>query len=248
MISERPESSTEQPEFNVEHAINSRNFHVVIADDDPDARMLLEIALSDGIFELSIFDNGADAINHIKTTPPDLAVLDVQMPGATGIEVCQAIKRINTDCFIPVMLLTAQAELTDKVHGLNCGADDYLTKPFNVAELEARIRALLRIKVLTGELHKTQHQLQQKEKELVAMHVAGAAAHELGQPLTTAMLSFELLKHLDKTDPKFEETMEQLSQQFNRMKKILQKLNEVDEYKTTDYPGNLKILDLGKVS
>jgi DNA-binding response OmpR family regulator len=145
-------------------------------------------------------------------------------------------------------VLTAQAELTDKVNGLNCGADDYVTKPFNVAELEARVRALLRIKVLTDQLRKTQNMLQQKEKELVAMHVAGAAAHELGQPLTTVMLSFQLLKSLDKENPKFGATMEQLAEQFGRMKAILQKLNEVKEYKTISYPGDMEILDIGSDS
>jgi DNA-binding response OmpR family regulator len=242
------QNSPEQAAFDVEHEVNTRNFQIVIADDDPDARTLLEIALSGSNLDLSIFDNGDSALEACQANPPDLAVLDIQMPGANGIEVCQALKAKSPEFFIPVILLTAQAELTDKVNGLNCGADDYVTKPFNVAELEARVRALLRIKVLTDQLRKTQNMLQQKEKELVAMHVAGAAAHELGQPLTTVMLSFQLLKSLDKENPKFGATMEQLAEQFGRMKAILQKLNEVKEYKTISYPGDMEILDIGSDS
>lgn len=84
---------------------------------------------------------GADAVRITRDEAPDLIVLDVMMPGMDGFAACQAIRDFST---VPIIILTAKSECSDKLEGFDCGADDYMTKPFEIPELKARIRALLR--------------------------------------------------------------------------------------------------------
>jgi len=85
---------------------------------------------------------GDDALARVRETRPDLLILDVMLPGMNGFDVCRRIR--DTDTRLPILMLTARTEEADKVTGLDLGADDYLTKPFSVPELLARVRALLR--------------------------------------------------------------------------------------------------------
>ena len=87
-------------------------------------------------------NNGAEALSRLKIYEYDLAVLDWKMPGCTGIEVCKSLRSINKH--LPVLMLTSNASISDKETGFGCGADDYLTKPFELKELSLRIQALLR--------------------------------------------------------------------------------------------------------
>jgi len=227
----------------------SRTFDVVLADDSEDALHLVQLALRNEYLHFRSYPNGELAIEACKQKLPDLAILDILMPGTNGIEVCRWIKENCGKTFTPVMLLTCQSELEHKVDGLNCGADEYVTKPFSVPELEARVRALLRIKDLTDKLMDTQNLLAQKEKQIVAMQVAGAAAHELGQPLTAMLLHCQLLSKLDQKHGDFGKTLISIQDHCKRMKDILDQLNSLEDYKTTEYAGNLEIVDISpKVS
>lgn len=225
-----------------------KKFDVLIADDSEDARTLVQIALQCDYLNFRACKDGEEAIAQCELKLPDFAILDVLMPGKSGIEVCSWIKANSEDVFIPVVLLTCQAELADKVHGLNCGADEYITKPFSVPELEARIRALLRIKDLTDQLRETKDLLREKEKQLVATQVSGAAAHELGQPLTAMLLNCELLTRLSQEHPDFIKTLWSIQQQCRVMRDILHQLHQVREYRTMEYAGDLEILALSTTS
>jgi len=114
---------------------------VLIVDDILANVRLLEAKLAAEYFEVVTAMNGADALESIQRSKPDIVLLDVMMPGIDGIEVC---RRIRTFSDAYVVMLTARAEEADKIVGLSTGADDYLTKPFSPAELVARIRAMLR--------------------------------------------------------------------------------------------------------
>jgi DNA-binding response OmpR family regulator len=92
-------------------------------------------------YEVVVADDGFAALECMASEDPDLILLDVRMPGMTGIEVCRRVREFST---IPIIILTALAEEVDKVRGLDAGADDYLTKPFGAQELLARVRAMLR--------------------------------------------------------------------------------------------------------
>jgi PleD family two-component response regulator len=117
---------------------------ILVADDEDAMVLMLRDALTGADYGVVVAHNGEEAIEQLRKSPPDLVLLDVKMPKMNGYDVCRQIK---SDVFlrhIPVMLLTAQAGVNSKVNGLEQGADDYMTKPFDLAELIARIRTLLR--------------------------------------------------------------------------------------------------------
>src|SRR5467141_2217356 len=117
---------------------------ILVADDEDAMLSLLREALQSVQYDVVVAHNGEEALEKLRQKPPDLVLLDVRMPKMSGYDVCRQIK---SDVFlrhIPVMLLTAQAGTSNKVTGLEQGADDYLTKPFEMDELLARIRTLLR--------------------------------------------------------------------------------------------------------
>jgi PleD family two-component response regulator len=117
---------------------------ILVADDEDSMVFMLREALHSVQYDVVVAHNGEEALAKLRAQPPDLILLDVQMPKLSGYEVCRQVK---SDVFlrhIPVMLLTAQAGTDSKVTGLEQGADDYVTKPFEMDELMARIRTLLR--------------------------------------------------------------------------------------------------------
>lgn len=114
---------------------------ILVVDDDPRILRLVRVNLERAGFNVTTATGGAAALEELAAAPPDLAVLDVTMPGIDGFTLTQRIREISN---LPVIMLTAMSEQSQKVHGLEIGADDYLTKPFDPDELLARIRALLR--------------------------------------------------------------------------------------------------------
>ncbi|MCC7178145.1 MAG: response regulator transcription factor [Acidobacteria bacterium] len=118
--------------------------HVLIVEDDAHIRDLIVLHLGlEGLQSTAVGD-GRDALDRVSTTPYDLVVLDLMLPGVDGISICRALRRSGPNQDVPVLMLTARREESDKVLGLESGADDYLAKPFGVRELVARVRALLR--------------------------------------------------------------------------------------------------------
>ncbi len=114
---------------------------ILLADDEPDLAESVSYALRRDGFEVDSVGDGEAALTAARTTKYDLAVLDVMMPKLSGLEVCRVL-RAETD--LPIIMLTARDAEVDRVLGLELGADDYLTKPFSLAELVSRVRALLR--------------------------------------------------------------------------------------------------------
>ncbi|OGX41504.1 MAG: hypothetical protein A3C53_05055 [Omnitrophica WOR_2 bacterium RIFCSPHIGHO2_02_FULL_68_15] len=117
---------------------------VVIADDDADIRDVLRITLEHEGFEVEEATNGAEALALIRRRSPHVAILDSRMPEMTGEEVCRTLKKDVLLRHLPVLLVTAKGETSDKVKGLSAGADDYIVKPFDPVELVARVRMVLR--------------------------------------------------------------------------------------------------------
>ena len=117
---------------------------IYIVEDDPDIAELLDFNLQSSGYETKLEPNGKKAYDMIMKDPPDLLILDLNLPELSGIQICKFLREIARTKNLPVIMLTAKAQETDKVIGLNIGADDYITKPFSVKELIARIKALLR--------------------------------------------------------------------------------------------------------
>lgn len=120
---------------------------VLIVDDDKRLRDLLTEYLTGFGFEISTLPDGTEILRTIKTVKPDIVILDIMMPRKDGLEV---LKEIRTAFTVPVIMLTARGEDADRIVGLEVGADDYLTKPFNPRELLARMRAVLRRSAAPG--------------------------------------------------------------------------------------------------
>jgi DNA-binding response OmpR family regulator len=116
---------------------------ILIADDEVHALRILGLALHQEGYEVMGAQSGPEALEKIQQDPPDLAILDVMMPGMSGDEVCRQIRATPETAHIPVILLTALSQVDTKVAGFAAGADDYVTKPVSFKELNARIKALL---------------------------------------------------------------------------------------------------------
>ncbi|MDQ1361155.1 MAG: two-component system, OmpR family, response regulator MprA [Acidimicrobiaceae bacterium] len=115
---------------------------ILVVDDDPSVSAALNRALRLEGYEVAVAGDGPVALEEIAVRPPDAVVLDIQLPTLDGLEVCRRIRAAGDDT--PVLMLTARDAINDRVQGLDAGADDYLVKPFALAELLARLRALLR--------------------------------------------------------------------------------------------------------
>ena len=119
------------------------NTRVLLVDDDPVILKFVGANLKARNFDVTTAEDGESALKAMEKTLPDLVILDIIMPGMDGVEVCRRIREWSR---VPVIMLTAKNELNDKVTLLNLGADDYITKPFGIEELLARVRAVLRHK------------------------------------------------------------------------------------------------------
>jgi diguanylate cyclase (GGDEF)-like protein len=120
------------------------NIKILIADDDPDIRDVLKITLTEENYEVIEARNGQEALEIIRSKPLDLVLLDYKMPKMDGLQVCDLIKRDLLLAHLPIIMVTGKGEISDKIDGINSGADDYIVKPFEPKELLARIRMVLR--------------------------------------------------------------------------------------------------------
>ena len=115
--------------------------HILIVDDDAQLRQLVSKMLRTQGYRATAVAGGREMLEMLRATPVELIILDIMLPGASGLELCRHVRQSSS---VPILMLTAKSEETDRVLGLEMGADDYLTKPFGSRELLARIRALLR--------------------------------------------------------------------------------------------------------
>ncbi len=118
--------------------------HILIIEDDPSLVELLRYNLENEGFDVSVARDGEEGLESVDTQVPDLVVLDWMLPNVSGIEVCRQLRQKSETRTMPVIMLTAKGEESDRIRGLETGADDYIVKPFSPAELTARIKAVLR--------------------------------------------------------------------------------------------------------
>jgi two-component system response regulator MprA len=144
--------------------------------------MMRRVLQLDG-YAVSVAPEGGQALEIIRTDATDLVILDVMLPGRDGFEVCRTIRR---ESGVPILMLTAKDEASDKVTGLDCGADDYVVKPFNPDELLARVRALLR--------RMQPRQLEVLRFQDVELVPSAREATRSGDPLELTAREFELLE------------------------------------------------------
>lgn len=158
---------------------------ILIVDDELENFDVLEAMLMAEAYQLHYAANALQALSFLETHQPDLILLDVMMPGMDGIELCRRIKTNSLWCHIPIIMVTALNSKEDLVRCLDAGATDFLSKPTHSAELRARVRSMLRIK----QQHDDLQSLLQVREDMVGMMV-----HDLRNPLSSIILSTELLR------------------------------------------------------
>ncbi len=165
-------------------AMKNRRQSLLIVDDEPRNVRLLEGMLYSEPYELLTAHNGAEALEIMQRELPDLVLLDVMMSGMSGFEVCKQIKSDPDRRMIPVVMVTALSDVSDRIEAMQAGADDFLTKPIDAAELIVRVRSLVRIRQLYAEVERMTAQ---------RLRVMAGIAHDIRSPLNALMLSMELL-------------------------------------------------------
>ena len=130
---------------------------VLVVDDEAVNRKLAQELLTSRGYQVVVASDGEEAVSKVRTIRPDLILLDVMMPRLDGLQTCRILKQDDETRLIPVVLLTALSSMEDRVAGIEVGADDFLTKPFNKVELLARVRSLIRVKHLNDQLERTEN-------------------------------------------------------------------------------------------
>jgi len=116
--------------------------HILLVEDDPDIADLLELHLSDEGHAVDVVDDGDEGLDRALGCEYDLVILDIMLPGTDGFDICRRLRQEK--CHVPILMVTAKTEEVDKVLGLELGADDYITKPFSIREVLARVKAIFR--------------------------------------------------------------------------------------------------------
>ena len=147
----------------------TRTERILVVDDHPDNVQVLRARLEARGYTVESAEDGQQALEQIHESPPDLILLDVMMPRMDGMEVLQRLKNDPSLPFIPIIMQTALDSTDDFVLGLDAGADDYITKPINFRELEARVKSLLRIKALQSDLTAREKELSEANDRLLAV-------------------------------------------------------------------------------
>ncbi len=164
------------------------NSRILIVEDDPSIRLGLKRSLEFEGFAIDLARDGEEAIQRAFDKKPDLIVLDIMLPRVNGFEVCRTVRKY--DSTIPILILSAKGDEGDKVLGLELGADDYITKPFSIRELTARIKAALRRRrAMEGEVDTFE------EAEL-RIDFAGQILAVHGEERELSTREFKLLRHL----------------------------------------------------
>ncbi|MDA9730847.1 response regulator [Gammaproteobacteria bacterium] len=162
---------------------------VFIVEDEPDLRDTLQYNFENEGFKVKSFPNGESFLETIKNDKPNLVILDLMLPGISGLDVCRDLRMNEVNENVAVVMLTAKSEEIDRIVGFELGADDYVTKPFSVREL------ILRVKVL---LKKRSDDIDQNLLEFgpIAMNLDAHDVSVEGKNILLTALEFKLLKHL----------------------------------------------------
>ncbi len=171
----------------------TRQETVLVIEDDPTLRLGLTKALRSAGYRVEVSNTGSEGLDSALANRPDLVLLDVMLPGKNGFEVCEELRRADED--LPVILVTAKGEEEDKVRGLRLGADDYVTKPFGVAELLARVDAALRRR------RRREHESTVVEVGAARVDFRSYRVTRDGEPVEMTALELKLLRFfLDRED------------------------------------------------
>jgi len=212
---------------------------VLVVEDEKDTRFILEKLLIKNKYEVLCTTNGAEALEALKTFSPKVIIADWTMPVIDGLELCRILKKEEKFKLIYFIILTARASLTDRVTGLDVGADDFLVKPVENQELLARIRSGIRVFNLQSELKKIEH-------SNAVIEMACTIGHKINNPLSSLILS---LKNIEEElsaqkDDNLNEDMAIINQSIARIRALTNDLINLKDPRLVEYTPDQKMIKL----
>lgn len=165
---------------------------ILVVEDEPDIRKLVHYNLTQERFKVLEAEDGEKALKMIQREKPHLIILDLMLPGLSGLELCRNLRQQPETARLPILMLTAKAGEADRVVGLEMGADDYLTKPFSPRELVARVKAILR----RAQMHAASQATEVYEKGSLKINFSTYEVSVKGKPVKLTLKEFELLRFL----------------------------------------------------
>lgn len=211
---------------------------ILIVEDEEDSRFIYERLLTKSGYNIKTAENGDDALAIIDEFKPKVILADWTMPKLNGVELCNIVKKKDEYKLIYFILLTARTSLKDRVEGLDTGADDYLVKPIDNQELEARIRSGLRI-------HNLQNELKSIEHSKAVVQLACTIGHQINNPLSSLKMSLDTLK--DEIDIEKESVNEDLfviEESLKRIQEFVKALQDLQNPEVMDYALDNKMLKI----
>ncbi|GAB4337213.1 MAG: hypothetical protein Kow0099_10500 [Candidatus Abyssubacteria bacterium] len=217
---------------------------ILVVDDDVLNADLLQAKLTRHGYDVITVNSAREALSAVLEFRPQLVLLDVVLPEMTGFEVCKRLNELTRDAYVPVILVTSMHDLDNKVAGLESGAYDYVTKPFEPDELLARVRSAMRTKRLYDELRATREKLTEAEKIATLGQMAITLHHEINNPLQAIVLSAENMLS-DLRDGKVSrEDIEIVLKSCSRIQAVLKRITGLKRVRSAPYVGHTDMLDL----
>jgi len=227
---------------------------LVVDDDERNVRLVDSMLKPNGFAILHAYD-GQEALRHVENGTPDLVVLDVMMPDLSGFELCAMLRARHATRLLPILMVTALHALEDKVKGLELGADDFLTKPINRAELLAKVKSLLRVKSLQDEVEAKRGELEAKNRELLTIQrfkesMTQMVVHDLKNPLAGLMGNIQLMQMQRAQMPpgRQEELLQRSLDSGRQMARMIQNILEVAKLEEQKMPLRREAVALAEVA
>jgi len=214
---------------------------ILIAEDDMTSRVMLQAVLTKWGYDVTAASDGEQAWTALQEpNAPGLAVLDWEMPGLDGAELCRRLREQERKEPRYLILLTSRGEAGDIVRGLEAGADDYIAKPYNTAELKARIDVGRRMISL-------QNEMRERERLQGVLEMAGAVCHELNQPLQSVSGFSEMMLMDLEADDRNYNTLKTIKDGIDRIAELTRKIMSITHYRSKPYLRR-QIVDIDKAS
>ncbi|HID39035.1 MAG TPA: hybrid sensor histidine kinase/response regulator [Calditrichaeota bacterium] len=216
-----------------------RTAKILIVDDNKENLNLVAYFLKPQNYNIITAMDGLEALQKVETEKPDIILLDIMLPKMDGFQVCDRIKKNPSTKFIPIIMITALKELKDKIHSLEVGADDFISKPFENVELLARVKSLLRLKQYHDELLSTNQELEEKNRQLIRLNqfkedLSHLIVHDMKNPLfviqgNLQMMSMGMDEATSAMLKKYVDRIERSSQNLLRMVMNLIDISKIED-------------------
>ena len=211
---------------------------ILIAEDDPMSQDMLLRRLTSRGFRVSAVSDGPACLRSIETQPPDLLLLDIQMPGMNGLDVLTEIRKHFPQDTLPIILVTALGETEDVIKGLDSGANDYVIKPVNLPVLLARMNVSLKSKFGIG-------LLMEAERQRVLVETLKEACHQLAQPMTAVMVTLEgLIRHPPDTMEDVQRDLADVLRWAGEVGEVIHRMQKVGTHRPVSYIERLEMFDI----